>query len=583
MRTTRTSPETRPADARRGERGAALISALLLAILLLTAGGALVLTTTMSATNAIDSTAEMQAYYGAEAGLHATINVLRGNVWAANTTPKASFRSAVEPDESNYDGDEATDQDVARLSNWLSYNGNERVVVPGSDNLIAYDVSVRDADDTKTVSYSTSAAYDVGTSGCTAAGLALTCTDSGVNAFTLTYTPQPATTLSAYPAVAAQGLGSFTLTRVASGASIPADKPVILRLAVTQTLPWPKRATFIAKITGDVAANTATLTLNFSGKVVKADGTQYELEQANPVGVNHPVAAPPGTTALSVKVTAPQPKRIVVRTTGYGPKGAVKKLEMVIKNTIFDFEAPATLTMVGAADCTAPTFNSGSSGAKDYTGVDNYGTGAQLPAFAVTGCDVQDAYNGISKHDTVVDPEIGYLDTGTVPAGTTAPSMMVGTPSFLASADAARETLDELQAAAESMGRYYKPAAGVTYHITAANTSAKQITFVDGDADIDGGSGLVVVTGKLDMKGNPNFNGVILVLGQGEWDRSGGGDGNIYGAVVVAAFNRNGTGGFTKPTFNTSGGGNAKVQYDSQAVANAVGSLGVSFAGVREY
>ncbi len=583
MRATIRKMETRDADGRRGERGAALISALLLAILLLTAGGALVLTTTMSATNAIDSTAEMQAYYGAEAGLHSTINVLRGNVWVSNTTPKASFRTAVEPGESNYAGDEETDNNVARLSNWLSYNDNNRVVVPGSDNLIAYAVSVRDADDSKTVSYSTSAAFDVGTSGCTVAGLVLTCGAPGVNDFKLTYTPQPVTALSAYPAVTGRGLGSFTLTRTASGATIPADKPVILRLSVTQTLPWPKRATFIAKITGDVAANTATLTLNFSGKVVKADGTQYELEQANPVGVNHPVAAPPGTTALSVKVTAPQPKRIVVRTTGYGPKGAVKKLEMVIKNTIFDFEAPATLTMVGADDCTAPTFDSGSSGAKDYTGVDNYGTGAQLPAFAVTGCDVQEAYDGIKKHDTVVDPEIGYLDSGTVPAGTTAPSMMVATPSFLADANAARETLDELQAAAESMGRYHKPAAGAIYSITAANTAADKITFVDGDADIDGGSGLVVVTGKLDMKGNPNFSGVILVLGQGEWDRSGGGDGNIYGAVVVAAFDRHGTGGFTKPTFNTSGGGNAKIQYDSQAVANAVGSLGVNFAGMREF
>lgn len=583
MRVMRTPTETSGANKRRGERGAALISALLLAMLLLTAGGALVLTTTMSATNAIDSTAEMQAYYGAEAGLHATINVLRGNVWAADTTPKASFRSAVEPDESNYDGDEATDRDVARLSNWLAYNDNERVVVPGSSDLIAYDVSVRDADDSKTVSYSTSVVYDVGTSGCTAAGSALTCTASGVNAFTLTYTPQPVTSLSAYPAVANQGLGSFTLTRVASGATIPADKPVILRLSITQTLPWARRATFIAKITGDVAANTATLTINFSGKVAKADGTQYELEQANPVSVNHPVAAPPGTTALSVKVTAPQPKRIVVRTTGYGPKGAVKKLEMVVKNTIFDFEAPATLTMVGAANCSAPTFDSGSSGAKDYSGVDNYGTGAQLPAFAVTGCDVQDAYDGIKKHETVVDPEIGYLDSGTVPAGTTAPSMMVPTPSFLSDADEARETLDELQAAAESMGRYYKPVGSAEHTVTAANTAANKITFVDGNCEIEGGSGLVVVTGKLEMHGNPNFSGVILVLGQGEVERDGGGDGIIYGALVVAAFNRNGNGGFSKPSFITNGGGNSRVQYDSQAVAKAVGSLGVSFAGVREY
>ncbi len=572
-----------PARERRGERGAALLSALLLSILLLTAGGALVMTTTMSATNAIDSTAEMQAYYGAEAGLHSTINLLRGNVWSNNATPNVNFRTAVEPDESNYDGDDATDQDVARLSNWLTYNDNNRVVVPGSSNLIAFDVAVRDADDSKTVSYSTAAALDAGSSGCTVAGSAVTCGAAGVNAFTLTYTPQAASTLTAYPAVTGRGLGSFTLTRVGNGAVIANDKPVTLRLTITQTLPWTARGTFFVKITGTVTAAASTLKLTFSGKVAKADGTQYELEQVSPINVNHPVATPPGTTALTAKITAPQPKRMVVRTTGYGPKGAVKKLEMVLKNNIFEFEAPATLTMVGADDCTPPTFSTGSSGAKEYSGVDNYGTGAQLPAFAVTGCDVQEAYDGIKKHGTVVDPELGYLDKGTVPAGTTAPSVMVSTPSFLASADAAREALDALEASARSTNRYFAPAAGSSYSITAANTSAEKLTFVDGDADIDGGSGLVVVTGKLDMKGNPSFSGVILVLGQGEWDRSGGGNGNIYGAVVVAAFDRHGTGGFTAPSFNTNGGGNSTVQYDSQAVANAVGALGLGFAGVREY
>jgi type II secretory pathway component PulK len=62
---------------RRNERGAALISVLLISALLLSAGGVLLLTTSMSATNAIDATAEMQAYYAAEAGLQRTLNVMR--------------------------------------------------------------------------------------------------------------------------------------------------------------------------------------------------------------------------------------------------------------------------------------------------------------------------------------------------------------------------------------------------------------------------------------------------------------------------------------------------------------------------
>src|SRR6476646_10673048 len=62
------------------EQGAALITALMVAALVLAAGGALILTTGMSTTTAVDATAEMQAYYGAEAGLQQALNALRGNV-----------------------------------------------------------------------------------------------------------------------------------------------------------------------------------------------------------------------------------------------------------------------------------------------------------------------------------------------------------------------------------------------------------------------------------------------------------------------------------------------------------------------
>ncbi len=60
---------TNDANIRKNERGSALITSLLVATVLLVAGGALIQITSMSAGNAIDSTTETQAYYGAEAGL----------------------------------------------------------------------------------------------------------------------------------------------------------------------------------------------------------------------------------------------------------------------------------------------------------------------------------------------------------------------------------------------------------------------------------------------------------------------------------------------------------------------------------
>ena len=82
-------------DSRVSERGAALITAVLLSLLLLAAGGTLILTATMTGATARDSTAEMQAYYAAEAGVAKTLEVLRGNVESNPAGTRASFRNVV--------------------------------------------------------------------------------------------------------------------------------------------------------------------------------------------------------------------------------------------------------------------------------------------------------------------------------------------------------------------------------------------------------------------------------------------------------------------------------------------------------
>src|SRR5215217_5430333 len=80
-------------ERRPGERGAALITAVLLSLLLLAAGGTLILTATMTSITAQDSTAEMQAYYAAEAGVARALEVLRGNVESTPAGTRASFHN----------------------------------------------------------------------------------------------------------------------------------------------------------------------------------------------------------------------------------------------------------------------------------------------------------------------------------------------------------------------------------------------------------------------------------------------------------------------------------------------------------
>src|SRR2546421_3226070 len=109
-------------EIRKGERGAALLTVLFIATLILAAGGALILISGTATRTAVDSTAEMQAYYSAESGLETGLNVLRGNVSPNASMPpgtQINFRSAVTPGSSNLPSDTST---TARLSGWLNYD-----------------------------------------------------------------------------------------------------------------------------------------------------------------------------------------------------------------------------------------------------------------------------------------------------------------------------------------------------------------------------------------------------------------------------------------------------------------------------
>ena len=83
------------------------------------------------------------------------------------------------------------------------------------------------------------------------------------------------------------------------------------------------------------------------------------------------------------------------------------------------------------------------------------------------------------------------------------------------------------------------------------------------------------------MRGNTNFRGAILVLGNGVLIRNGGGNGDIYGGITIARFDRT-SGDFLPPTFSTNGGGNSTIQYDSAALNRGISSA-TNVSGIREF
>src|SRR5687768_17210464 len=111
---------------RHGEKGAALVISILIATLLLAVAGTVILTSGMSATTSIEGTAELQAYYAAESGLEATLNVIRGHVSPTGlpSGTRMNFLNAVDITKANKPSDKS---EVSTLSAWLNYGGDGRV------------------------------------------------------------------------------------------------------------------------------------------------------------------------------------------------------------------------------------------------------------------------------------------------------------------------------------------------------------------------------------------------------------------------------------------------------------------------
>ena len=561
---------------RAGERGAALITMLLVSVLLLGAGGALIMSTMMSATNAAGSTAEMQAYYVAESGMQSALNVLRGNAQPLFTsTDRISFRTAIVPDISNGPSNSGS----LRLANWLPYNDakdpNSLVPINLGTFTGGYRVTVESADlNSHIVQFQTSmvmAGSDAATQYKKTFG-----TVGDKDEVTISYSAQPATTLTpdpnTYPLTLDSNLGSFVIERPVTSTKKNAKiSKTTFTLTITQTLPWAATAVLEGSFQGEVDTAASSVQVTFEKASIKADGTNFALNL--PGGgqiLNLAYTTSPTSTTVPVKVTSPDPKRLLIKSYGFGPQGARKRLELMLSRAFLEIEAPATVTLRGADDCTSPTIDTGSSGAKYYSGKDHAGNEAQRPAFAVTPCDETEADAGIKKHDTVDDPEIGLLTEDASVA------KAVKIPSFLKTASNARAYLNELQTKAQSVGRYFGSGTTITDSL-----NKPQFTFVDGDATLTDGAGFLVVTGTLTMRGNANFRGMILVLGKGVLIREGGGNGDILGAITIAAFDRS-SGDFLSPTFLTNGGGDSNVQYDSDSLNNGV-AAGANVSGVREF
>ncbi|HEX8289969.1 MAG TPA: pilus assembly PilX N-terminal domain-containing protein [Pyrinomonadaceae bacterium] len=614
--------ELRKKKNRENEKGAALVMALLISFLLLVASAGILLETAMNTANVTDATADQQAYNAAESGIQAAIDVLRGNPArqpqpllnpskpASDVSNQIDFVKAVIPSYSNTTGESSL---TPRLSRWITYKNTypDRVVVGETPDKpytpqtgYAFSLALSDPDNTGTlVSYYTTGRFFDSD----ADEKQKTWTTNGSSA-TIKYTPVTVTNKDVSSGTANTNYGTFTVIPPATGTvSIAAFNRFEILLKMTK----PYVATKIIRgyiQTGTISSGSITTKIIFDSQTFTLMGSVSTLNM--PSGANVHVLGPPqrvgyeaplvsGVNTVNGTITPAEPTRLLIRSTGYGPRGATKRLEAIVQKNFFNgLSAPATLTLVGPRSTTNPAstfvFNPGSSNVTQYSGDDVVSTDIITPIGTTDDDNLDDVQES-------VDGQPPHPFNGTV----------IGTPSdvtkempeWLQNPRQLENAVQALYRTALNSGSYYQP--GQSPSNIGDNLTAKGLTFVDGDFSFSGsGGGILVVTGSLTFNGSFDFNGLIIVTGAGGVQRSGGGNGTLQGNIVVAPYDHSRimltppvgstpavyedkstittSSSFLAPRYDLSGGGNSTIVYNSSSVANGMTAISNIALGVAE-
>ncbi len=300
---------------------------------------------------------------------------------------------------------------------------------------------------------------------------------------------------------------------------------------------------------------------------------------------------PTTPTATLCAQASYKPDRLRIQVAGLGPQNSRKNMEIVINRYTLEFDVNSAVTAPNGSATPMP-INLGGSNVTSISGVDASGTGSSVAAVAVNAGDynttnnVMDGCHADGTNCGGSGPNVSPSDPLVLTSS--------NTPSFLQSVHDTRLFLygtEGMMNAAINQGRYFTTGAAAISSAAGlgANNPDGVLTFVDGDLTLGPGNptgqGTLIVTGNLTLDGNFNFNGVIMVLGEGRVYRSGGGHGNLYGALYIARFARTGadTDIFQAPTFDTSGGGTSNIQYSTDAIDKAKGVGGHAIRGIREF
>lgn len=331
-----------------------------------------------------------------------------------------------------------------------------------------------------------------------------------------------------------------------------------------------------------------------------SSGTTNTASVDGNVGDTNEVVCWTGAVEMSTPLVGTAQASCTAANPNYQPVYVLTTLAVTpsLSRRMIQSEAAATTfpTLPGPLilDGPAPVFNPPNSNALNVSGTDhssnanpNGPPGYNCPApvnqpalGATSAADATNLANGL--------PKPGDFVSGTTP--TPSVGNVSGALGNLDTVGGLENLVSEVTMVAGNFGNVYpsNPVGGIANPGTAANPV---VNVVQGNLTLPAGwsgAGILLVEGTLTMNGNPNYDGLILVIGQGALLKNGGGNGTLDGSILVAnLYDSHGnllpaTSAPGTPTMTWNGGGTANYNYDScwsNALSN---SLPYRIVGVRE-
>ena len=215
------------------------------------------------------------------------------------------------------------------------------------------------------------------------------------------------------------------------------------------------------------------------------------------------------------------------------PSGAKKMLQYVVAPVSFYLPLPAALTLVGSTGNNVQ-FNGPNNSKFFVNGNDQYGSGSctpgSNPVFAIGYANGSDA-SGINAA-----PPSQYPGDG---GSSTAPSVgSVTLPASLQTPAALNSLLKGIEDNADATLSASGTAVLGSQLPTTMSVSNPMTVVVNGDLDLTNwhgtGYGLLIVTGTFTYDPDATWNGIVLIVGKGNFVSTKGGNNQFNGAMLIA-------------------------------------------------